>query len=94
MAATRKGNVITGIVDNDTVTMGKGGFRIAGARLIAGTDAATARIKITDTSGSVIISLKAAAEGTDECSIRFRCDAEILHFDVSGTDPEVYLYLE
>ena len=94
MAAVRKGNVVTGIVDNDTINMGKGGFRIAGARLVAGADAATAVFKITDTSGQSVISLKAGAGLVDECNICFRCDAEILHVDVSGTAPEVYLYLE
>lgn len=94
MAAVRKGNVITGIADNDTVTFGKGGFRIAGARLVAGADAATCSIKITDTNGQVVISLKAGAGLVDESSIVFRCDAETLHFDVTGTTPEVYLYLE
>lgn len=94
MAVTRKSNVVVVGADNDTINLGKGGSRIAGARLVAGADAATAIFKITDTSGEVLISLKAGAGLVDEFNICFRCDAEIIHVDISGTSPEVYLYLE
>lgn len=94
MATTRKSNVVRMTADADTIEMGKGGFRIAGARLVGGVDASTAQIKITDTSGDIIISLKAAADGVDEINIPFRCDANILYLALTGTSPEVYLYLE
>ena len=95
MAVTRKSNVIRMTADNDTVSIANTGFKIAGARLVAGSDAATALIKITDTSGAVLISLSANAAGaTDEMSICFRCDASTLHLDLTGTGSEVFLYLE
>lgn len=95
MAVTRNGNVVRMTADNDTITIAKTGFRIAGFRLVAGIDAATASFKETDTNGRVIMSLKAnAANATDESAIMFRCDVETLHLDLTGTTPEVFIYLE
>ena len=94
MAVTRNANVIRMTADNDTISLGVSGINIAGVRLIAGADAATAVLKVTDTNGMVLVSLKAAASTTDEHSIPFRCQASTLHLDLTGTSPEVFIYLE
>lgn len=94
MAVTTKSQVIRMTADNDTYAPGLGRIKIKGARLVAGADAATALIKQNDTSGAVLMSLKAAAAGTDESQICFTSDSGTLHLDLTGTDAEVFLYLE
>lgn len=94
MATTSKNNVIRLTADNDTYDIGGAGkIKVKGVRLIAGADAATALIKETDTSGAVLMSLKAAAAGVDESQICFVATGKI-HVDMTGTSPEVFIYLE
>lgn len=94
MAMTQKSGVIRFTADNDTYSPGLGRIKIKGCRLVAGADAATAQIKLTDTNGQIIYSLKAAAAGTDESHIEVAADASTIHVDMTGTSPEVFLYLE
>lgn len=94
MAMSVKNNVIRLTADNDTYGSAGPKLKIKGVRLVAGTDAATALIKATNTAGDVLYSLKAAAEGVDEGRICFTCDSGVIHVDLTGTSSEVFLYLE
>lgn len=95
MATTIKNNVVRLTADNDTFgQIGMGKIKIRGCRLIAGSDAATAQIKILNTDGVVLMSLKAAANAADESQICFTVDGGIVHVDMTGTSPEVFIYLE
>lgn len=93
MATTVANNVVKMTADNDTYAP-QGKIRIKGIRLISGSDAATAQLKQTNTSGATLCSLKAASGGVDESVIEFSCDTGTLHLDLTGTSPEVYIYLE
>jgi len=93
MATTVKNNVVKMTADNDTYAPG-GKIKVRGVRLVAGVDAATAQLKSTNTSGDVLISMKAAASSVDESQICFTCDAGTIHVDMTGTSPEVFIYLE
>lgn len=95
MAVSRDSNVIRMTADDDTVTMGQGGFHIVAVRLVGGSDAATALIKETNTSGTVLFSLKtAAANGVDSFEACVRVEASTLHLDLTGTGAEVFIYLK
>lgn len=95
MTVVRKSNVIRVTADNDTVSIANTGLRIKTIRLVAAADAATALIKETDTNGAVLFSLKAAANTTDEMNLDgLRIDVSTLHVDLTGTSPEVFIYVE
>lgn len=81
--------------DNDTVTLGQGGAYIVCVRLVGGSDAATAQIKETTTSGNTLFSMKtAAANGVDSFESCVRVEASTLHLDLTGTGAEVFIYLK
>jgi hypothetical protein len=94
MAVDRAGNVIRMTADNDTVTISKTGFRIAGVRLVAAAANSSAQLKATDTNGKILVGLICLANTVDEMCIPFRCDVETLHLDLSGAGAEVFVYLE
>lgn len=95
MAVTRKGNVIRMTANLDTIQLGKGGFRIINIRLVGGADASTAVIRDTDGSGHTLAVLKAAIASCNDLYVAScRMDSETLHLTLTGTAPEVYIYLE
>lgn len=95
MAVTSKNQVVRMTADNDTYGSGLGKLKVCGVRLVGGSDAATALIKLTDTNGAVLMSLKtAAASGVDESQIEFTVDGGLIHLDLTGTAAEVFVYLE
>jgi hypothetical protein len=95
MTVTRKSNVIRVTADNDTISIAGSGLRIKTIRLVGGVDASTARIKETDTNGAVLFALNAAAAGVDELNLDgLRIDVATLHVDLTGTAPEVFIYVE
>lgn len=95
MATTSANQVVRMTADNDQYGSGLGKLRVKGVRLIGGSDAATAQIKIGDTNGQILMSLKcAAANGIDEANICFTVDGGKIHLDLTGTSAEVFIYLE
>ncbi len=95
MAVTRKSNIIRVTADNDTTSIAGSGLRIKAIKLVGGSDASTVRIKETDTNGMVLFGLNAAANSSDDLYLDgMRIDVATLHFDLTGTGPEVFIYLE
>lgn len=92
MAVTTKNNIVRMTASLDTYTPG-GKTKIRGVRLVAGIDAATAILRATDGSGAVLYSSKAAAAGVDESVIPWQSQ-EALHLTMTGTSPELFIYLE
>lgn len=64
---------------------------LAGARLVAGADAATAVIRETDVSGRILCALAAAAGTTDECSTPVQYTGKVFVVK-TGTTPTILLY--
>lgn len=75
---------------------GKAGqiYQLAGARLVAGSDAALAVIRETNGSGRELVRLSAgAANGVDEFMPLAGIDfAGNLHVTLTGTAPKLYLF--
>lgn len=93
MATNVKNNVVHMTASLDTYAP-SGRIKVKGVRLVAGVDAAVATIRETDASGAVLMVLKAPAAGTEESHIPFFIGVGTFHVTMTGTSPEVFIYLE
>lgn len=68
-------------------------YRLAGARLVAGSDVATAIIRETNGAGRTLLKLSAPANSADECMPAEGIDfAGNVHVTVTGTAPQLSLF--
>lgn len=68
-------------------------YRLAGARLVAGADVATAVIRETNGAGRVLLRLSAPATTADECMPAEGIDfVGNVHVTLTGTAPQLSLF--
>lgn len=68
-------------------------YRLAGARLVAGADVATAIIRETNGAGRTLLKLSAAANTADECLPAEGIDyVGNVHVTLTGTSPQLSLF--
>ena len=66
---------------------------IRAVRLVSDTAKSTAKLRINDANGEIIYSLSALADASDEAVIDVPVDGGKIHLTLTGTAPEVFIYL-